>query len=112
MRKAIAMIAWKILNSMPISKLCKGAILSARIYADVKGNKCLCGGIFSKREPYKKDSLIILPVCSLCGEDPALYVIDATVKDDNGNKVQVRIRNTTRYFTRIKHIIKNIISWF
>ncbi len=79
---------------MPISKLCKGAILSARIYADVKGNKCKCGGSFSKREPYGKDGLIILPVCSLCGEDPILYVIDATAKDENGGKVQVRIRNT------------------
>lgn len=79
---------------MSISKFCKGAILSARIYADVKGNKCPCGGTFTKREPYKPKSLIILPVCSSCGEDPALYVIDASAKDENGNKTEVRIRNT------------------
>jgi hypothetical protein len=88
------MLSWKVLNSMSISKFCKGAILSARIYADVKGNKCACGGSFSGREPLRPNSFIILPVCSSCGGDPALYVIDATAKDDNGNKIEVRIRNT------------------
>lgn len=88
------MLSWKVLNSMLITKFCKGSIVSARVYADVKGGKCPCGGLFTKRVPYKPDSLLILPVCESCSKEPSHYVIDATAKDHNGKKIKVRIRNT------------------
>lgn len=68
--------------------------MSARVYADVKGGKCPCGGLFTKRVPYNEGSLLILPVCDSCDKQPSHYVIDATAKDVNGNKIKVRIRNT------------------
>ena len=68
--------------------------MSARVYADVKGGKCACGGVFTKREPYRSGSLLLLPVCIQCGKDPSLFVIDTDAKDVNGNKIPFRIRHT------------------
>lgn len=68
--------------------------MSARVYSDVKGGKCPCGGLFTKRVSHSDDKLLILPICESCGKDPALYVIDADAKDANGNKIKLRIRNT------------------
>lgn len=88
------MLEWKVLNSMPIIKFCKGTIVAARVYADVKGGKCSCGGSFSKRVPYSDDKLLKLPVCEQCSERPVFYVIDVDAKDENGNPLKFRIRNT------------------
>lgn len=88
------MLEWKILNSMPIVKNCKGSIVAARVYADVKGSKCPCGGAFSKRLPHPKDQLLILPYCESCGEPPSRYAIDVDGKNENGDPVRFRIRNT------------------
>lgn len=88
------MLSWKTLNSLEITKFCKGRILSARVYADVKGGKCSCGGVFTKRVSCSEKNALPVPVCSSCGEDPAFYVIDADAKDENGNKLKLRIRNT------------------
>lgn len=92
--KAIAMLEWKILNSMPIVKFCKGTIVAARVYADVKGGKCPCGGAFSNRIPHPDEKLIILPVCNQCGKYPTLFLIDADAKDVNGKNIRFKIRNT------------------
>jgi integrase len=62
--------------------------------ADVKGGKCPCGGAFSKRVPYPDDKLLKLPICESCDSRPALYVIDVDAKDENGNPLKFRIRNT------------------
>lgn len=90
------MLDWKTLNLLPIVKFCKGTIVAARVYADVKGGKCPCGGAFSKRVPYDQRSNInlLMPTCAACGEDPLLYVIDVDAKDENGNPINFRIRNT------------------
>lgn len=91
---AIVMLTWKTLNSMPIVKFCKGTIVAARVYADVKGGKCPCGGSFSKRVPYDDEPLLMLPVCEACSKRPPLYVIDVDGKDENGLPIKFRIRNT------------------
>lgn len=90
------MLEWKTINSMPIVKFCKGSIVAARVYADVKGGKCSCGGAFSKRVSYPDDKLLLLPVCEResCEKRPSLYVIDVDGKDENGNALKFRIRNT------------------
>jgi integrase len=90
------MIEWKTLNSMPNVKFCKGTIVAARVYADVKCGKCPCGGSFSARVPYdkKSNSNLIMPVCGLCGDDPAFYAIDVDARDEEGNPLKFRIRNT------------------
>lgn len=68
--------------------------MAARVYADVKGGKCSCGGSFSKRVPYPDDKLIKLPVCESCDSRPENYVIDVDAKDENGESISFRIRNT------------------
>ena len=70
--------------------------MAARVYADVKGGRCPCGGTFSKRVPYdnKSNSNLIMPICEACGQDPELYAIDVDAKDENGNPLKFRIRNT------------------
>lgn len=88
------MLEWKTLNSMPIVKFCKGTIVAARVYADVKGGKCPCGGAFSKRVPHPDEKLLMLPICAECGSRPSLYVIDVDARDENGNPLKFRIRNT------------------
>jgi integrase len=88
------MLDWKTLNSMPLAKYCRGAVLSARVYADAKGNKCPCGGLFAKRIPHSDEKAILMPYCDSCGERPSFYVIDADVKDANGARAKARIRNT------------------
>jgi integrase len=88
------MLDWKTINSMPIVKFCKGSIVAARVYADVKGGKCPCGGSFSNRVPYPDEKLLLLPVCASCEKRPGLYVIDVDAKDENGNLLKFRIRNT------------------
>lgn len=88
------MIDWKLLNSLPSAKYCKGTILAARVYADVKGGKCPCGGAFNKRVPHDDDKDLLLPKCELCNKNPAFYRIDADTKDVHGRKKIVPIRNT------------------
>lgn len=68
--------------------------MAARVYADVKGGKCSCGGSYSKRVPYQYDKDLMLPVCGLCEKFPGFFVIDADSKDAHGNKTIIRIRNT------------------
>lgn len=67
--------------------------MAARIYADVKGNKCSCGDSFTKRVPHPDDSEIIVPRCAGCDQYPSLFVIDADIKDVNGNPGKTRIRH-------------------
>lgn len=88
------MIEWKILNSMPIVKFCKGTIVAARVYADVKGGKCPCGGNYSKRVPDLYDKDLILPKCNKCDSFPSLFLIDVDILDENGIPDRRKIRNT------------------
>lgn len=88
------MLEWKTINSMPIVKFCKGTIVAARVYADVKGGKCSCGGSFSKRVPHSDEKFLLMPVCEQCDSRPATYVIDVDAKDDMGENKPFRIRNT------------------
>jgi integrase len=87
------MLSWKKLNCSALAKFCKGLILSARIYADTTGNKCQCGGVFSKRIEHSDHIGLMVPKCSLCNQYPPLFHIDAYALDPNGNKIRVKIRN-------------------
>jgi len=97
------MLAFKTLNCSPLAKFCKGAILSARVYSDVK--KCKCGGVFSKREPHPDEELVLVPRCSLCNKYPPVFHIDADAKDENGGRIRVKIRNDQNN-NRLDHISK------
>lgn len=88
------MLSWKTLNSLHSIKYCKGTILGARVYADVKGGKCTCGGSFTKRVPHADDKDLMLPVCEDCNKNPALYRIDADSRDVHGIKKIIAIRHT------------------
>lgn len=87
------MLDWKLLNSMPLAKYCKGRLVAARIYADVTGNKCQCGGVFSKRVEHSDHEGLMVPKCNACNKYPPVFHIDADVKDPNGNNIRVKIRN-------------------
>jgi len=69
----------------------KGLFLSAKIYSDIKGNKCSCGGSFNKKETIKGNEV---PCCELCGENPTKLRIMANVIDINGNPKRLTIRNS------------------
>jgi integrase len=73
-----------------------GDWLSAKIYSDMKNGctKCQCNEWTSIPIRGLKDYKA--PVCSKCGEDPSLYVIVATVKDENGFKKRIRIRHNQK----------------
>lgn len=68
--------------------------MAARIYADVPGNKCQCGGVYSKRVPHPDDHNVIVPKCASCDAYPSLFLIDADARDLNGGKIRVKIRHT------------------
>lgn len=68
----------------------KGDFLSAKIYSDVRGNSCACGGKFSSREEFKGYEV---PICNSCGEDPNLYRITAKILDIAGKPKRVEIRH-------------------
>lgn len=68
--------------------------MGTRVYADVKGGKCPCGGAFSKRVTDPKIPNLSMPICSACNEPPAFYAIDVDAKDENGTTIKFRIRNT------------------
>lgn len=90
-------------------------IVAARIYADVKGNLCPCGGKFSQRIPYQECPSFIIPKCNSCGSNPALFVIDADTIGINGKPGREKIRhsqNGDRLDSVFKTVftINNIIS--
>lgn len=87
------MLNWKYLNSLPLAKKCKGSILSARIYADTTGNKCSCGGAFTKRVEHSDHPGLMVPKCDGCNKYPPLFHIDADAKDANDGPLRVKIRN-------------------
>lgn len=87
------MLDWKTLNSMSKDNDCKGRIVAARVYADVSGNKCSCGCLFSKRVPHDEEPTVIVPRCAGCNKYPPLFHIDADAKDANGANIRVKIRN-------------------
>lgn len=67
--------------------------MAARVYADVPGNKCACGGIFSRRVPHPDEPTVLVPRCNACDKLPSLFHIDADASDPNGLKVRIKIRN-------------------
>lgn len=67
--------------------------MSARIYADTTGNKCSCGGMFTKRIEHSDHAGLMVPKCASCNQYPPLFHIDADAKDANGAPVRVKIRN-------------------
>lgn len=87
------MLSWKLLNSMLLIKYCKGSIVASRIYSDVKGNKCACGGLYTKRVPHIEDTSIMVPKCTVCDSYPKAFVIDCDAKDENNNNIKIRIRH-------------------
>lgn len=78
-------------NSQP--NLNRGSWLSAKIYSDMK-NGCSCKANTWNNEPIAGLKDYEIPVCSKCGEYPALYVIVATVTDETGLKKRIKIRHT------------------
>lgn len=67
--------------------------MAARIYADVRGKPCPCGGAFSKRVPHPDDNQVIVPKCDQCEKYPSLFLIDVDIKDLNGAPDRVKIRS-------------------
>jgi integrase len=103
------MLSWKVLNSMPLIKYCKGSIVASRIYADFKGNKCSCGGTFTNRTPHPDDVTVIVPKCSVCNKYPGVFLIDVDAKDLNGGNLRVKIRNDQNN-TRLDTIFKVLFT--
>ncbi len=68
----------------------KGFFLSAKIYSDVKGNKCSCGGSFTGKETIKSKEV---PCCDICGANPNKFRIMAKIIDINGNPKRITIRH-------------------
>lgn len=68
----------------------KGSFLSAKIYSDIRGNNCKCGGKFSEKETIKGYEV---PVCGTCKENPTLFRINAKIIDANGVKKVISIRH-------------------
>jgi integrase len=101
------MLNWKYLKSLPLAKKCKGLILSVRIYADTTGNKCSCGGLFTKRIEHSDHPGLMVPKCAECNQYPPLFHVDADAKDPNGANIRVKIRNdqNNNRLTNISQVI-------
>lgn len=72
-----------------------GDWLSAKIYSDMKGD-CSCKRNEWKSIPIRGMEGYEAPVCANCGKDPELYVIVATVKDENGLKKRIKLRHNQK----------------
>lgn len=68
--------------------------MAARIYADVAGNKCSCGGKFTKRIPHQDAPNFIVPKCDKCDSNPPVYLLDVDTVDKNGKKGREKVRHT------------------
>ena len=101
------MLNWKYLNSLPLSKQCRGEILAARIYSDTTGFKCKCGGKFTKRIEHSDHAGLMVPKCDSCNQYPPVFHIDVDAKDTNGSNVRVKIRNdqNNNRLTNISQVI-------
>jgi hypothetical protein len=73
-----------------------GDWLSAKIYSDSKTGCAKCKQNEWKSEPIRGLKGYDAPVCSKCGSDPELYVIVATVKDENGLKKRIKLRHNQK----------------
>lgn len=82
------------INIEAISNFNIGVMLSASIYNDMKGGCLECGKSDWKRKPIRELPEYDEPVCSHCGSRPSLYVIFATVINENNEKEKLRIRHT------------------
>src|SRR5687768_11612549 len=73
-----------------------GKWVAAKIYSDVKGNACSCGGKFAFYQEIKRrdKKSIFLPVCTDCKEPPTRFRIRAKLQDDRGKGRYVFIRKT------------------
>lgn len=75
-----------------------GFFMGAKIYSDVKGNKCSCGGSFNGKESFKyrvgqSVKELVYPVCSKCGIPPAFFRVRAKIADDSKKASYVFIRH-------------------
>ena len=73
-----------------------GDWLSAKIYSDSKDGCIKCKCKEWKHEAIRGLKGYDAPVCAKCGEDPALYVIVATVKDENGLRKRIKLRHNQK----------------
>jgi hypothetical protein len=69
----------------------RGDWLASKIYSDVKGKGCSCGGKFSS---FKDIDGVGLPVCDKCAEDPPFYRIRAKVEDRHGEVHYITVRHS------------------
>jgi integrase len=78
------------------SKFNIGSWVAAKIYSDVKGNACSCGGRFAFYQELKRrdKKSIFIPVCTMCKEPPARFRIRAKLADERGQKKYVFVRKT------------------
>lgn len=71
-----------------------GEWMGCKIYSDVRGNACCCGGRYTAYQTLKKKTgEISYPVCNLCSTTPDKFRIRAQIKDSHGKKMPVFIRN-------------------
>ncbi len=77
-----------------------GDFLSAKIYSDIKGNACSCGGqyldkkIVYEDEHDEKSDMFEIPICNSCKKTPRKFRINARVENENGAKKTITIRNS------------------
>lgn len=70
-----------------------GDWLSAKIYSDMKDG-CSCGTDLWVRKTIDQLPDYDEPFCSKCKSRPSVYVIAATVEDEDGVKKRIRVRHT------------------
>lgn len=68
----------------------RGNFLGAKIYSDVRDNKCECGGKFSARSVFKG---LEFPICNKCKSDPPRYRVVAKIVDANGVRQDATLRH-------------------
>lgn len=67
-----------------------GDWLSAKVYSDIRGNACKCGGKFTS---YLELEGLPYPTCNACGKTPSRYRIRAKIIDEQFVEKNVFIRH-------------------
>jgi integrase len=85
-------------KNVPLNQNNIGFWMGAKIYSDIKGNKCSCGGSFNGKESFRyrvgqSIKELNYPVCNLCQLPPAHFRIRAKVSDPSKKAAYVFIRH-------------------
>lgn len=91
-----------------------GKWVSAKIYSDMK-NGCQCGNSTWARKKIKQLPEFDEPVCSKCGGPPDVYVIAASIEDEDGRTGRLKVRhdqdgNRLKDIFSVVHTLKTVNS--